>query len=79
MKSGKTYHNAIISARPTATLSVAQSRYTGIETEALGQDFANSIGVNGVQLPVVGSFGDYDDGLALSNLTVLLLSLDEAK
>lgn len=72
LSSRQTYHDTIISTRPTATLSVAQSCHTGIETKTLSEDFADSIGVNGVQLPVVGTFGDDDDGLALSDLTVLL-------
>lgn len=72
LTSKQTYHDTVISTGSTATLSVAQSRHTGIETETLGEDFADSIGVNGVELPVVGTFGDDDDGLALSDLTMLL-------
>jgi hypothetical protein len=50
---------------------VTESRDTGVETEAVREDFLDVVGRDRVQLAVVSSLGDDDDRLSLSLFTML--------
>lgn len=72
-KTRQTHQDTIIRTRPPTTLSVAQSRNTGIQAKTLAEDLPDGVGMDRVEVSVVGTFGDDDNRLALSDFTVLVL------
>lgn len=51
---------------------MAERGDTRVESELLGEDLFDSVGVDGVELGVVRAFGYDDDGLALADGTLLI-------
>lgn len=68
---GFTYQNAIHCTWLAATLCVAQSGHSSVETQTIGQHVFNELRADGLELRVVGAFGNNDDGLALPNVPML--------
>ena len=52
-------------------MGVSERGDTSVEAELLGQNLLHSFSLDGVELGVVRALSDDDDGLALSNITML--------
>ena len=71
LRTPTTHQNPIISTRRSTSLSVSKRGHSSIQPEPLDEDILDIISLDRVQVLVQRTLGDNDDGLSLSNESVL--------
>lgn len=66
-----TYHDPIVGAWSSTTLSVPEARYTGVKAKAGREHLLHIVCTDRVEVFVDRSFGNDDDRPALADCTVL--------
>lgn len=63
--------DSVESARSSSSLGVSEGGDSSVESELVGENVLDVLGLDGLELSVESSLGDDDDGFTLSELSVL--------